>query len=255
MISSVLSLTTAFVFAGPLAKAAVTIKTHGNSCRSAVCSARYAIATSEQWHFSSERTKCKGSSLRFDGLVIKSWPAEALAKTNLETMGVFPSHTDLHSCSIPQGNRRTWEQGHSLILHSHTYTATIQNHYIEFQPSSDWWSFNFQWTSFLSSISTLSLSLCSWLHFCLNWLLVITYWWWWWVLIRHSFSHPLQTSVHISGPGVLAMGAALITWPPETTARFKPAPITKILWSKNTTTEYISLYCRYLFKLLSYPCL
>lgn len=115
-------------------------------------SAWYDTATSEQWHFSSERTKCKGSSLRFDGLVIKSWPAEALAKTNLETMGVFPSHTDLHSCSIPQGNRRTWEQGHSLILHS-----TIQNHYIEFQPSGEWWSFNFQRTSLLSSISTLSL--------------------------------------------------------------------------------------------------
>ncbi len=138
----------------------------------------------------------------------------------------------------------TRAQPNFTLAHSHTatlHTATIQNHYIEFQPSGEWWSFNFQWTSFLSSISTLSLSLCSWLRFSLNWLLVITYWWWWWVLIRHSFSHPLQTSVHISGPGVLAMGAALVTWPPETTARFKPAPITKILWSKNTTTEYISL--------------
>lgn len=37
---------------------------------------------------------------------------------------------------------------------------------------------------------SLFLSLCSWLRFCLNWLLVITYWWWWWVLIRHSFRLP-----------------------------------------------------------------
>lgn len=118
-------------------------------------SARYDTATSEQWHFSSEHTEGKGSSPRFDGLVIESWPA----KTNLETMGVYLSHSDLRSCSIPQGNLRTWEQGHSLILHLHTYTVTVQNHYIEFQPSGEWWSFNFQWTSFLSSISSLSLYL------------------------------------------------------------------------------------------------
>jgi len=92
----------------------------------------------------------RGSSPRFDGLVIESWPTEALAKTT-RNCGWF---SVILTCIAPGKPTDIWKQGHSLLLHSHTSTVTIQNHYIEFRASGEWWSFNYQWTSFLS-ISTL----------------------------------------------------------------------------------------------------